>query len=168
MLPTDIRASQAYHPRGPSEVWYRAAVSISTASDTLDKFARQPAGSKAVIYISSGYGVDALPDRSPTVIGTKPIGKVINNISAPEVREYFSELITQARRSHVTVFAIDPRRLGGSSTVEPGDDSVWWQNYWATTRSSLRALSERTGGFAVLEEQDLKDGLNRINAAMRK
>jgi hypothetical protein len=79
-----------------------------------------------------------------------------------------SELIAQARRSNVTVFAIDPRRLGGSSTVEPGDDSVWWQNYWATTRNSLRALSERTGGFAVLEEQDLADGLKRINAAMRK
>ena len=69
----------------------------------------------------------------------------------------------------MTVFAIDPRRLAGSSTVEPGDDSVWWQNYWATTRNSLRALSERTGGFAVLEEQDLDaDGLKRINAAMRK
>ena len=143
-------------------------MSISTAYDTFYNLARQPARRKAVIYVSSGYGVDPLPDRSPTVIGTKPGVTSGNNISAAEVREQLSELIALARRSNVTVFAIDPRRLGGSSTVEPGDDSVWWQNHWATTRNSLRALSERTGGFAVLEEQDLADGLKRINAAMRK
>jgi hypothetical protein len=65
------------------------------------------------------------------------------------------------------VFAIDPRRVAGVATVAAGDDSVWWQNYWATTRNSLRALSERTGGFALLEEQDLAEGLKRINSAMR-
>jgi hypothetical protein len=76
LRPTDMRASQA-DPKGPSkgsyrtEVWYRAAVSISTAYDTLDKFGRQPARRKAVIYVSSGYGVDPLPDRSPTAIGSK-------------------------------------------------------------------------------------------------
>ena len=170
---TDIRASPA-DPRGPSEgsyrteVWYRAAVSISTAYDTLDQVARQPARHKAVIYVSSGYGVDPLPDRSPTVVGTKPGVTPGTNISEADVREQLSELIALARRSNVAVFAIDPRRLVGFSTWKPGDDSVWWQNYWATTRNSLRALSERSGGFAVLEEQDLADGLKRINAVMRK
>jgi VWFA-related protein len=173
LMLTDMRVSQA-DPRGPregsyrTEVWYRAAVSISTAYDTLNMFARQPARRKAVIYVSSGYGVDPLPDRSPTVIGTTPRVTSADNISAAEVREQLSELIALARRSNVTVFAIDPRRLGGSSTVEPGDNSVWWQDHWTTTRSSLRAMSERTGGFAVLEEQDLADGLKRINAAMGK
>jgi hypothetical protein len=80
------------------------------------------------------------------VIGTKP-GVTSPNINAAEVGEQLSELIAMARRSNVTVFAIDPRRLLGSSTVEPGDDSVWWQNYWATTRNSFRALSERTAGL---------------------
>ena len=168
LRPTDISRALQENPKGPSEVWYRAAVSISTAYDTLDNFARQPAPRKAVIYVSSGYGVDPLPDRSPTVIGTKPGVTSGNNISAAQVREYLSELIAQARRSNVTVFAIDPRRLSGSSIVEPGAASVWWQNYWSTTRNSLRALSERTGGFAVLEEQDLADGLKRINASMLK
>jgi VWFA-related protein len=174
LSPADIRPASQTDPKGPSEVryraevWYRAAVSISTAYDTLANFARQPARRKAVIYVSSGYGVDPLPDRSPTVIGTKPGVTSGNNISAAQVREYLSELIAQARRSNVTVFAIDPRRLSGSSIVEPGAASVWWQNYWATTRNTLRALSERTGGFAVLEEQDLADGLKRINASMLK
>ena len=101
------------------------------------------------------------------MVGTKPGVTSPINISAARVREQLSELIALARHSNVTVFAIDPRRLAGSSKVEPGDDSVWWQNHWATMRNSLRALSERTGGFAVLEEQDLADGLKRINAAMR-
>ena len=172
-MPADIRASQADPgaERGllSSGGLYRAAVSIATAYDTLDNFGRQIARRKAVIYVSSGYGVDPLPNGSLTVVGTKPGVTLPNNISAAGVREQLSELIALARRSNVTVFAIDPRRLLGSSTVEPGDDSVWWQNHWATTRNSLRALSERTGGFAVLEEQDLDaDGLKRINAAMRK
>jgi VWFA-related protein len=173
LMPADIRRASQADPKGPSvsyrtEAWYRAAVSISTAYDTLNNFARQTAQRKAVIYVSSGYGVDPLPDRSPRVIGAKPGVTSGSNISAAEVREQLSELTAQARRSNVTVFAIDPRRLGGSSTVEPGDDNLWWQNYWATTRNSLRALSERTGGFAVLEEQDLADGLKSINASMRK
>ena len=169
LSPAQIGRALHENPKGPSEVWYRAAVSISTAYDILDNFARQTARRKAVIYVSSGYGVDPLPDRSPTVIGTKPGVTSPNNISAAEVREQLSELIALAKRSNVTVFAIDPRRLLGSSSVEPGDDSIWWQSHWATTRNSLRALSERTGGFAVLEEQDLDaDGLKRINAAMRK
>jgi VWFA-related protein len=167
LLPKDIGGALQANPNGPSEVWYRAAVSISTAYDTLGNFARQPAKRKAVIYVSNGYGFDPPPDRSPTVIGTKPGVTSLNNISAAGVREQLSELIALARRSTVTVFAIDPRRLAGSSMVEPGDSSVWWQNYWATTRNSLRALSERTGGFALLEEQDLAEGLKRINSAMR-
>ena len=91
LMPADIRRASQADPKGPSdsyrEVWYRAAVSISTAYDTLDNFARQPARRKAVIYVSSGYGVDPLPDRSPTVIGNKPGVTSGNNISAAEVRE---------------------------------------------------------------------------------
>jgi hypothetical protein len=168
MLPTDIARAVQRDPSGPSEVWYRAAVSISTAYDTLDNFGRQADRRKAVVFVSNGYGLDPPADRNPTVIGTKPRVQSFDSITAGEVREQLAELIDLGRRSKVLVFAFDPRSAGGSSTVEPGDDSVWWQNYRATTWNSLRALSERTGGFAVLEEPDVADGLKRINAAMRK
>ena len=97
-MPADIRRASQADPKGPSvsyrtEAWYRAAVSISTAYDTLNNFARQTARRKAVIYVSSGYGVDPLPDRSPTVIGNRPGVTSGSNISAAEVREQLSELI---------------------------------------------------------------------------
>ena len=75
--------------------------------------------------------------------------------------------MAEARRSNVKVFAIDTRRLGNASGPDESTDRLWWQNYWATSRNSLRAISERTGGFAILEEQDLDEGLKRINTTVR-
>ena len=72
LRPTDIRAAQADRTgpnEGSTEVWYRAAVSISTAYDTVEHSARQPARRKAVIYVSSGYGVG--PDTGPQPDGDR-------------------------------------------------------------------------------------------------
>ena len=73
----------------------------------------------------------------------------------------------ESSRSNVKVFAVDSRRLGNPTQPDANTDRIWWQNYWATTRNSLRVMSERTGGFALLEEQDLVEGLQRINSTVR-
>jgi hypothetical protein len=75
--------------------------------------------------------------------------------------------MAEAGRSDIKVFAIDTRRLPNSAQPDSSTDSVWWQNYWATTRNSLRVMSEQTGGFALLEEHDLAEGLKRINNTVR-
>jgi hypothetical protein len=89
------------------------------------------------------------------------------NVTMASVRDDLSRLMAEARRSDVKVFAVDTRRLGNSAEPDETTDRLWWQNYWATTRNSLRAISERTGGFAILEEQDLAEGLKRINTTVR-
>jgi VWFA-related protein len=166
MAPVDIlRASRAGARRG-DEVQYRAFVSISTAYDTMVALAQVHNLRKAFLYVSSGYDIDPSPEGPFAGSGAKPARTPPREISVADVRDQFSALTGQARRSNVRIFAIDPRRVA-TATTDPGVDGVWWQRYWATRRNSLRALSERTGGFALLEEQDLAEGLRRIGSAMR-
>ena len=124
---------------------------------------------KAFIYVSSGYYVDLPPDGAATESGVAPAlpRSTPKNVSMASVRDAFVRLMAEARRSDLKVFAIDTRRLGNAARPDETTDSMWWQNYWATSRKSLRAISERTGGFAILEEQDLVEGLKRINTTVR-
>jgi len=152
-----------------NELLYRIAVSVSTATDTVVRLAEVKSLPKAFIYVSSGYYVDMPPDGAATGSGVGPAGTRPNfkNVSVASVRDDLFKLMAEARRSNIKVFAIDTRRLPNSAQPDSSTDIVWWQNYWATTRNSLRVMSERTGGFATLEEQDLSEGLRRINSTVR-
>jgi len=92
----------------------------------------------AVIYISNGY-----VDRSPS-------------------------LTRAGGRNRMPVFALDPRLLPGAIVDRAGVDGASWNGYWTTTRNSLRALSEPSGGFALEEGQDLAATLARINDLVRQ
>ena len=83
------------------------------------------------------------------------------------LRDQLSELTRRASQSLVTIFAIDPRGLPGAPALDPNVDSVAWHNHWTNTRNSLRMMSEPTGGFALVDEQDLVEALQRIRSAMR-
>jgi hypothetical protein len=169
LAPPDIfRVSQSVSQQ-PNELLYRIAVSVSTASDTVVRLAQVKNLRKAFIYVSSGYYIDLPPDGTSTEPGVGPAVTRPNfkNVSMASVRDDLFRLMAEARRSNVKLFAIDTRRLVNSAQPDSSTDIVWWQNYWATTRNSLRALSERTGGFATLEEQDLVESLKRINSTVR-
>jgi len=90
-----------------------------------------------VIFISNGY-----VDRSPSL--TRADG-----------------------RARMPVFALDPRLLAGAIVDRSGVDAASWNAYWAATRNSLRALSERSGGFALEEGHDLAATLARISDLVR-
>jgi hypothetical protein len=46
-------------------------------------------------------------------------------------------------------------------------DPALWASYRAALLNSLRAISEPTGGFAVLDEADFADALQRIGRRVR-
>ena len=152
------------------EVYYRAVVSMATASDAVRGLERVPAIGKAVIYVSSGYGLEPLPDASLEVPGPlpRPTSSPQHPPTVADMQQRFAELVTSARRAAVTVCAIDTRRLRIPANAHPVEDTPEWLRYRANTRASLRALSERTGGVAVMEEQDLEAGLATIASAMRR
>lgn len=129
------------YPDASKEVRYRASVALAAARETLTPAA--PGRRKAVIYVSNGYSL---------------------GLGAARFHDRLSELTRLAIRSRITIFAIEPRHLVDArlTGAEAALDA-----YWTTARNSLRALSEPTGGFLLVDGPDLVEDLNRINSAMR-
>ena len=149
-----------------SEVRYRAHVAFITAYDVLKMFEQIPSRHKALIYVSNGYNLDLWHSGTPQT-GANPFLMKGNEFSVEHLREEVAELARQARRASVTIYAIDPRALSGSPSVDPDVDDVAWQRYWATTRNSLQVIAEETGGFALQDQTGFLDGLARIRDAKR-
>jgi VWFA-related protein len=126
------------------EVRYRASVALAAAREMMTPPAH--GRRKAVIYVSNGYSV---------------------GLDAARFLDQLSELPRIASRSRITIFAIEPRRLADAPTRYPSVDAVALDRHWASTRNSLRALSEPTGGFALVDGPELVKGLERISRAMR-
>ena len=152
----------------PDEVLYRIAVSVSTAFDVVARLGEVKHPRIAFIYVSSGYYVDLPPDgkaigSNDGLVARRPLRK---DLTVAVVDNELFGLMDQASRSGVKMFAVDSRRLDALTQPDANTDRVWWQNYWATTRNSP-VLAERTGGFALFEEEDLVEGLKRINRTMR-
>jgi hypothetical protein len=154
--------------RPSDEVLYRAVVSLSTASDAVAKFEHLAPTGRAIVYISNGYGVEPASDSGPA-IPRDVRGAPSNGIreTADAVRQRLAGLVARARRAGVTIFAVDARRLRGDNS-DPVDLSPEGLRYRANARASLRAISDGTGGFAILEEQALADSLANISRAMRR
>jgi hypothetical protein len=127
------------------EVRDRATVALTAARETMTPPAH--GRRKAVIYVSNGYSLGP---------------------AAARVLDQLSELPRIASRSRITIFAIEPRRLADTLTRYPNVDAVALDNDWTTTRNSLRALSEPTGGFVLVDGPELVEGLERISSAMRR
>jgi hypothetical protein len=148
-----------------SELHYRAVVSLATASDAVRRLAEVTPMGRAVVYISNGYGVEAL--QSPAVPqGGGAASGSSGRMTSDDVRQHLARLVAGARASGVTIFAVDARRLRGENS-DPVDMSPEGLRYRANARASLRAISDGTGGFAILEEQALADSLANISRAMR-
>jgi hypothetical protein len=76
-------------------------------------------------------------------------------------------LIAAARRAHVRIFAIDPRTMPGGVLKDDGVTAAAFSDYLTITRSSLRLLSGRTRGFAVVTEE-LPTALEKIDQSARQ
>jgi hypothetical protein len=123
------------------EVRYRATLAGTAATEMLSADPAGAARRQAMLYVSNGYPLD-------------PPDAVTGFASA-------------AQRASVTVFAINARDLPGAPMVPVQGDPARWASYHAAMLSSLRAISEPTGGLAVLDEADFADALSRISRKMR-
>ena len=123
------------------------------ALNLVTQNARDLPGRKAIILVSDGF---ELPDAGST----------------PLVREALDRAIDQAARKGVVIYALDARGLqtGGlmaSDSVQKGaggvrGDQTARRKSLLETQEALAYLSEQTGGFAVLNTNDLGRGLGRI------
>jgi len=124
------------------EARYRASRAGSAATEMLNAGGSLSSRRQAMLYLTNGYHLDP-----------------------PDVR--IGEFASAAQRANITVFAINARSLPRAPPVPVQGDAALWASYRAAMLNSLRAISEPTGGFAVLDEADTADALQRIGRTVR-
>ena len=76
------------------------------------------------------------------------------------------DAIEAMRRSGVVTYAIDPLGTGhfapGGAYAKPGGRPTPWDGIAAAKRRSLREVADESGGFAVVNDDNLGRGLDRI------
>jgi VWFA-related protein len=177
---------------GPSEVRYRAHVAFDTAYNIMKTLEQVHNRRKAFVYVSNGYDFNPFadtrkkndeekwkemnPNASSSDDGsnngsssgdpneTNPFMRVGNEFSFADLANELSELTREANRANTTIYTIDPRGLAGMPDLDEKVDMMDFQNYLRTSQDSLRVLSEQTGGFATINQNDFMKSLKRIDA----
>lgn len=167
--------------QGPADIRARAQMAFYTAYRILADLETVSNRRKAVIYVSSGYDFDPFPEgRAGTdrVQGGRfadPIRFTIdednpyfslNKITADiELHRLMRELTLSANRANATIYTVDPRGL--PSVVDFGAvnvDQSEWRTHIQKTTGTLRYIAEETGGFAIVDTNDIAGGLKRVDA----
>ncbi len=119
---------------------------------------------KTILFVSEGIDYDineVIPQNGST------------HQSASMVMDSTRDAISSATRSNVAIYGIDPRGLTdlGDESIEigafPDDTSLGvgqgsLMNEIRLSQDSLRTLSEETGGFAVVNQNDFSNAYQRI------
>jgi VWFA-related protein len=112
---------------------------------------------KAVVYFSEGINYD--------------ITNMISNRYASDVQRELQAVIASATRANVSIYSVDPRGVtsGMEDAIEisgfPADGSISSTRLMDELRyehDSLRVVSEETGGFAILNQNDFRNAFSRI------
>jgi VWFA-related protein len=93
-----------------------------------------------------------------------PFMQTGNEFSFADLANELSELTREANRANTTIYTIDPRGLVGMPDLDQNVDMMDFQDYIRTSQDSLRVLSEQTGGFATINQNDFMKSLKRIDA----
>ncbi|MDO8677437.1 MAG: VWA domain-containing protein [Acidobacteriota bacterium] len=166
--------------QGPGDVRNKAQMAFHTAYNILADLEKVPNRRKAVIYISTGYDFDPFAEGRNSrdrVMGGRfsdPMRLLID-----EDNPYFSmgrvtadidlyrltrELTLSANRANASIYTIDPRGLAGTLDAGQYVDQSEWRTYIQKTTSTLKYLSEETGGFAIVDTNDFAAALKRVDA----
>jgi VWFA-related protein len=180
MNPNEI-LDQPEGAQGPPEIRYRAHTAMSTVYDLLKNLEQVHNRRKAFIYISNGYDFNPFEQSRQKAINERfqrlstegddgsgsdvnPFTMQGNRFAEADLVSELAELTRQANRANATLYTIDPRGLVGGPDLDQKIDMVEWQNHVSATQNSLRTLAELTGGIAVVNQNDFKKALKRIDA----
>ena len=178
-LPSEI-FKMMENSQGPGDIRHKAQMAFYTAYNMLADLERVTNRRKAVIYISTGYDFDPFAEGRASrdrIMGGRfadPLRRVVD-----EDNPYFSmgrvtadidlfrltrELTLSANRANASIYTIDPRGLAG--TVDAGQyvDQSEWRTYIQKTTSTLKYLSEETGGYPIVDTNDFAGALKRVDA----
>jgi VWFA-related protein len=168
-------------PNGPADIRARAQMAFYTAYRILAELESVTNRRKAVVYVSNGYDFDPFPEgragtdriqggrfADPLRFTLEPdnpyftIGKITADI---DLHRLMRELTLSANRANATIYTVDPRGL--ASVVDFGAvnvDQSEWRTHIQKTTSTLRYIAEETGGFAIVNTNDIASELKRVDA----
>jgi VWFA-related protein len=179
---------------GISKLRYNANVAFRTAYDILKQASQITDRRKSFIYVSSGYSFNPFKDSRykqakeqyewMTASGdpepTDPDSSVVSppiqsrwenpfessgqQFAETDLVAQIAELTRAARRANVVFYTVDPRGLDAGPTLNNTLSVGEWREWITTTVSSLQILAEETGGFAIVNTNDFRRGLQRIDA----
>jgi VWFA-related protein len=173
--------------QGPPEVRHRAHVAFSTAADMMRQLEQVHNRRKAFIYVSNGYDLDPFQktraknyaerygqlrsnvdnsdgsNSNQGVDPNDPTNRVGNQWAFADLVSELAELTRSANRANTTIYTIDPRGLVGGPDLDEKIDMVEYQDYVRNTQDSLRVLADLTGGLAVVNQNDFRKALQRID-----
>jgi len=167
--------------QGPADVRARAQMAFFTAYRVLADLEAVSDRRKAVIYVSTGYDFDPFAEgragtdkiqggrfADPIRFALEPENPYfsMNKITADvDLYKLMRELTLSANRANATLYTLDPRGL--ASVVDFGAvnvDQSEWRTHLQKTTSSLRYMAEETGGFAIVNTNDVVSELKRVDA----
>lgn len=156
-LPTGAGASHLNGSMSDLERSMKARNTLSTLKNIADYLAGMRGRRKGIVWFTEGINYD--------------IVDVIHNQYATDIRQQMQDVIAAGTRANVNFYAVDPRGLtsGMEDSIEiqsfADDNSIGPNNLQDELRlqhDSMRAISEQTGGFALLNSNDYRDGYARI------
>src|SRR3954468_6903192 len=164
---------------GPgSELRHRAHVAFETAYDLVNNLQKVQNRRKAVIYISSGYDFNPFEksrlDHQAEILQSQASDlendpffmqeRSTNALGEADLIREEVELTRAANRANASLYTIDPRGLVAGQDMADKVNNQDFQEYLRESQDSLRVLAENTGGFAIVNQNDLNKGLKRIEA----
>jgi VWFA-related protein len=145
---------------------FNARSTLDTLRNVAEWFSSVRGRRKSILFVSEGidYDINDIIAQNGS-----------NHLGASMVIDATRDAVAAATRSNVAIYGIDPRGLTdlGDESIEiqayPDDTSLGvgpgsLQNELRLSQDSLRVLSEETGGFAVVNRNDVMPGLDRIVA----
>jgi VWFA-related protein len=177
LKPRDIiQGSQG--SQGPTELRHRAHVAFSTAYDLLRNLEKVQNRRKAVIYISSGYDFNPFPGSrleeqalrmhvEAADLQNDPFYRTQQSsqlLAESDLVRELAELTRAANRANATIYPIDPLGLTAGPDIGADVSVTEWNAHTRASQDSLRVIAEQTGGFAMVNMNDISAGLKRIDA----
>jgi len=143
---------------------FNARNTLETLKNVAQWFSSVRGRRKSILFVSEGIDYD-INDIIPA--------NGSNHYSASTILAATRDVISAATRSSVSIYGIDPRGLTdlGDESIEiqsyPDDTSLGigpgsLQNELRLSQDSLRVLSDETGGFAIVNRNDVMGGFDRI------
>jgi len=139
-----------------AEAGLKARNTYATLRNIAEYLASVHGRRKAVLWIGEGVDYNIENDFAAR--------------DASNVRAAMTEVVEAANRENVSFYGIDARGLGAgmdesieiSGVPDDTNDSTALRNEVRRAQDSLRVISEQTGGFAIVERNDLNTSFERV------